>query len=173
MSFHYCFKNCIGWHPARAVPDVHPRRADKTMTATPRRLSHPSSAQRESYIGDSLHSTVMAPPNRGPVFGQAMQKRKVGASNNRSNYQRQFGGGGSSSTSYRQPPKSSAAEDAATTKADYRRRKQAQGEVVDESFGVEKFSYQNVKSTEPEDLRRRGWLYNVLATTVSNRHCSN
>ena len=88
-----------------------------------------------------------------------MQKRKGGG---KSNYQRQFGGGGA--TTYRQAPKT--ADDAAETKAEYRRRKQAQGDLVDESFGVEKFSFQNVKSVDPKDLQRRGWLYNVLPTTV-------
>lgn len=104
----------------------------------------------------------MAPPSRGPVFGQAMQKRKGGG---KSNYQRQFGGGGA--TTYRQAPKGTDYEAAAAeSKADYRRRKQAQGDLVDESFGVEKFSFQNVKSIDPKDLQRRGWLYNVLPTTV-------
>lgn len=97
-----------------------------------------------------------------------MQKRKAGGSRGgRTNYQRQFGGGGSSATTYRQAPSSTKeAEDAAANKAEYRRRKKAAGEVVDERLGVEKFAFQHVKSTNPEDFSRRGWLYNVMATTV-------
>jgi hypothetical protein len=92
--------------------------------------------------------------HRGPVFGQAMQKKKAGKS---SNYQRQFGG----STTYRQASTTSSDEE---SKAQYRQRKQAAGDAVDESFGVERFCFSDVQQST--DCRRRGWLYNVRTTTV-------
>jgi hypothetical protein len=164
LSFHFCFKNGIGRSTREPRPSdaAEQPRLDEGIVH-----SFKAAAAKNNYT----HLPTMAPPNRNQVFGQAMQKRKGGGgnNNNRSNYQRQFGGSGkSSATTYRHAPQSSSsAGDNAETKAEWRRRKQAIGEVVDESFGVEKFSFQNVKSTEPEDLRRRGWLYNVLPTTVS------
>lgn len=90
------------------------------------------------------------------VFGQTMHKKKA------SRYQRQFGGGAgnksSSATVYR------AAVDDEETRAQYRRRKQAAGEVNDEEFGLERFA---VGGEGTGRRQRRGWLYNMISTTVS------
>lgn len=83
------------------------------------------------------------------VFGQSMQKK--------SSYQRQFGG---SSTSFQSGDTDDAAAKAALA-AERRKRKQVAAEKVEKAFGIDRFVSDKEK-TKP----RRGWLYNVLPTTV-------
>jgi hypothetical protein len=98
----------------------------------------------------------MAPPK---LFGQTMSKKGRG---NNSNYQRQFGGGGGkNATVYRSANQAETTDE--ETKAQWRRRKQAIGEKLDESFGMERFAWKGSGAV----TRRRGWLYNMLPTNVS------
>ena len=98
---------------------------------------------------------TMPPPK---VFGQTM--RKQGASR----YQRQFGNNNNKhNTMYR----SSGQHD--NEAADRRHRKEAAAVQVEKAFGMERFglttSMEEIATTG--DARgRRGWLYNVLPTTV-------
>jgi hypothetical protein len=87
------------------------------------------------------------------VFGQSMQKK--------TSYQRQFGGG--SSTSYRSGDTDDAAAKAVLA-AERRKRKQVAAENVEKAFRIDPFVIDKEK-TQP----RRGWLYNVLPTTVRAR----
>jgi hypothetical protein len=110
-------------------------------------------------------ATIMAPPSR-PVFGQTIQKRKGG----KSNYQRQFGGGGKTATVYRSGDDSTATEASkAAARAEYRCAKQARGEALDKWFGMEWFALDTTMAHTNSDqkLQRRGWLFNMLPTTVS------
>ena len=105
----------------------------------------------------------MAP--RKQVFGQTIQKGNA----NKQNYRRQFGGQVYRPTGNETTPTKS--NDA--SKADYRRMKQARGEAFDKRFGMEKFAldgddYRTAdhdKKHQPKE--KRGWLFNVLPTTVS------
>ena len=83
----------------------------------------------------------MAPPPK--VFGQTMRK------GGRSNYQRQFGGGGGSSSVYRTAKNNENEEE--------RRQKLERSKQIEASFGI---------GTLDENETRRGWLYNVVPTTV-------
>lgn len=85
------------------------------------------------------------------VFGQSMQKK--------TSYQRQFGG----NTSFRSGDTDDAAAKAALA-AERRKRKQVAAEKVEKAFGIDRFVSDKEK-TKP----RRGWLYNVLPTTVRIR----
>jgi hypothetical protein len=94
----------------------------------------------------------MAPGSR-QVFGQTMKKK--------SKYQRQTG---NTQTVYR-----SGAEDetekerkAAQTK-EFRRKKQIACDEVEKAFAIDRFCITGDES----ESSRRGWLYNVLPTTVS------
>jgi hypothetical protein len=129
----------------------------------------------------------MAPPNSNnggssKVFGQAMKKSKRSSG---SNYQRQFGGKGNNKnkknndTVYRSADATSDSnannDSKAAELAQWRRMKQAKGEALDKAFGTERFAPLNQTTTivtkaaskEPEqEQSRRGWLYNILPTTV-------
>jgi hypothetical protein len=48
-----------------------------------------------------------------------------------------------------------------------RRFKQQQGQEIDKLFGYEKFALSN-NNNEPNSASRRGWLFQMLATTVRN-----
>lgn len=102
--------------------------------------------------------------NNNAVFGQAMKKKK-----GRSNYQRQFGGG-KSATVYRSASSTTSDAEAAAQK---RRQRQILGEQIDAKMGVERFSAKNqqheMMSADDTVSMRRGWLYNIMSTTVSNR----
>ena len=100
-------------------------------------------------------------PNR--VFGQAMKKQ--------SRYQRQFGGKNGKAL----PTLDTKAEEAAARK----RLRQEQGELIDAKFGYNRLEdlYQeqqrsrNFRSEKPRIdvdklMQRRGWLFNMAATTV-------
>jgi len=71
-----------------------------------------------------------------------------------SRYQRQMG-----ATVYR----SADNDNKSLLAAQKRRQKQALGEALDEQFGMERFA---LTSSYQEEKRRRGWLYNMLVTTV-------
>jgi hypothetical protein len=132
-------------------------------------LERQANKKEQQQAADDL----MAPKK---VFGQTVQANGKGGSG-ASRYQRQFGnkgggpsrrdddgGGGSASSS-----SSSAAQAAAAARI--------RGEALDESFGIERFSWSTASHSHgarasrrsgPLDdaLTRRGWLYNVLPTTV-------
>jgi hypothetical protein len=133
----------------------------------------------------------MAPPNNGgssKVFGQAMKKSSSKRSGNGggggSNYQRQFGGKGdknnqgkkNTDTVNRSANDDDSTDNKAAELAQWRRIKQAKGEALDKAFGTERFApsnhqtstiIMNEKTTEKEPMKsRRGWLYNILPTTV-------
>lgn len=113
--------------------------------------------------GTDLSMARQGASGGGRVFGQAMKKKSSGRFNRGgSNYQRQFG---NSKTVYRNPDAKTDQE----SRAERRRRKQAAGEVLDEVFGIERFAVSTQRSSarSDRDRRRRGWLYNILATTVS------
>ena len=91
-------------------------------------------------------------PNR--VFGQAMKKQ--------SRYQRQFGGNKKGSVT--QSEQAGKAEEAAAR----RRLRQEQGEALDIKFGYRRLEDQlSTASRGPSVIQRRGWLFHMLATTVS------
>lgn len=101
----------------------------------------------------------MAPPNK--VFGQTLRKQK-----GPTRYQRQFGGNHkSSSTVYRSGEESEAQRKAALL-AERKRRKQAAGLAVEQAFGIDRFALTSAVSEQESGATRRGWLYNVLPTTV-------
>jgi hypothetical protein len=105
------------------------------------------------------------PPPRGSrrVFGQAMGKPKSKASAN-TRYQRQFGGGGGGHSKI---ASSSADDDTNALLAAKRRIRQQKAEQIDEKFGYETFAFQNSNGSESRERRdRRGWLFNMLPTTV-------
>ena len=121
--------------------------------------------------GKQWSDTIMAPPPPRQVFGQTMRKKKRqqggGGGGGRSNYQRQFGGSHKSnpSTVYR-----SAVDDSQqhksqseSTAAEYRRQKTETAKQVEADFGIERFILHNDNQQSSE---RRGWLYNVVPTTV-------
>lgn len=100
------------------------------------------------------------PPPRGSrrVFGQAMGKPK----NSSTRYQQQFGGGIKAKT-----PNDS--DDSNALLAAKRRAHQQKAEEIDAKFGYETFAFQNSNdSASREVLERRGWLFNMLPTTVSS-----
>jgi len=121
----------------------------------------------------------MAPPsNKGQngggksnvVFGQTMSKGNNSRKGRRSSrgstrYQRQFGGG------RRYLPSLDGGgddddgnkEQAAAKAAARRRARQLAGEEVDAKLGLKKF-VATPGSTETKE--RRGWLYNLMSTTV-------
>ena len=107
----------------------------------------------------------MAPGGKGggnQVFGQTMKKKSAPTSR----YQKQAGNNYQS----KQTVYKSAADtdDSATDPAVARRRfKQQQGKEIDKLFGYEKFALSN-NNNEPNSASRRGWLFQMLATTVRN-----
>lgn len=99
------------------------------------------------------------PPPRGSrrVFGQAMGKSK----SSKSRYQQQFGGGSKA------PAPSNTSSDDAALVAARRQARQQKVEQIDTQFGFETFAFQNSNDGESRQSReRRGWLFNVLPTTV-------
>jgi hypothetical protein len=120
----------------------------------------------------------MAPPSR-QVFGQTMKKGSAG-----SNYRRQIGG----KTNFNSSSQVSSDKNQNDTfnRAEYRRIKEAKGQIVDRKFGIERFTHdsnnsntntkrnQGSNSDTNDDTssnmirQKRGWLYNVLPTTVSD-----
>ena len=91
------------------------------------------------------------------VFGQAMKK-----SQNSSRYQRQMGN--QTSHSATEDPEASARDEAAAR----RRARQEQGEAIDIKFGYERLEDMPEDPSRPP-VERRGWLFQMLPTTVSAR----
>ena len=111
------------------------------------------------------------PPPRGSrrVFGQAMGKGQP----KRSSYQRQFGGGsnGNKSTIANNSNANNKMDDSALLAAK-RRIRQQKAEQIDEKFGYETFAFENTNGAESRQAReRRGWLFNMLPTTVCFSFC--
>ena len=109
----------------------------------------------------------MAPPSGSRrVFGQSMGKSKKRSTN----YQRQFGGGGGKNQHSLIASSSSSASNEETLAAK-RRIRQQKAERIDEKFGYETFAFENTNGTDSQQIReKRGWLFNILPTTV--RTCS-
>jgi len=107
----------------------------------------------------------MAPAPPQKVFGQTMHKKKKGGGGGRSNYQRQFGGSHKSnpSTVYRSGGDDAAAASKKDSAAEFRRQKIAAAKQVEAAFGIERFVLQD----NQQSAERRGWLYNLVPTTVS------
>lgn len=91
----------------------------------------------------------------GAVFGQAMRK-----SNKGSRYQRQFGGSSRAST----------VQDDMQRAAARRRQKIAINSKVDQAFQVEKFQLSS-NADASTTTTKRGWLYNILPTSVCGFFC--
>lgn len=126
----------------------------------------------------------MAPPAGGggggsgaprqQVFGQTMHRKKKGRGAGRSNYQRQFGGGGGGGkTSYQSNPatvyrsgdgniQQGDNKTKSESAAEHRRQKLETAKQVEAEFGVQKF----VLADHQQTAERRGWLYNLVPTTV-------
>ncbi|KAI2497495.1 protein of unknown function (DUF1744) [Fragilaria crotonensis] len=88
----------------------------------------------------------------GRVFGQSMGKKRAAGSG----YQRQFGG-----HSKRDADKSEE-EVLAERRALYRRQRYEEGEALDVSFGYTRYDHKS------DEKSRRGWIFNMLPTTVSS-----
>ena len=113
----------------------------------------------------------MAPPKGSRrVFGQAMGKSKRGGGgSSSSSYQRQFGGGSKAKISPAAGGGNgdNTTDDANAILAAKRRIRQEKAEQIDEKFGYETFAFQNTNGVGSREVReRRGWLFNMLATTV-------
>ena len=117
----------------------------------------------------------MAPPGSSlrQVFGQTMYQKKKGGGG-KSHYQRQFGGSGGNlksnpSTVYRSGDTNNNNDSSDRTKSDsaaeYRRQKLETAKQVEADFGIERF----VLLDNQQSAERRGWLYNLVPTTVRSR----
>jgi hypothetical protein len=108
------------------------------------------------------------PPKK--VFGQTLHKGNK--QNNKrsgggpSSYQRQFGHRGGKGNPKGGDNHGTTNADVAQAAAEAAAAARLRGEALDESFGIEKFSMNHSHRGETGNPRRRGWLYNVLATTV-------
>jgi len=89
----------------------------------------------------------------------------------RSSYQRQFGGGGKSKLNAGSDDKKT--DDLSAILAAKRRARQQKAEQIDEQvFGFETFAFHNTNGAESREAReRRGWLFNMLPTTVRESLC--
>ena len=98
-----------------------------------------------------------------------MGKSKRGGGS--SSYQRQFGGGSKAKTAA-SDSNSKSTEDMNAILAAKRRIRQEKAEQIDEKFGYETFAFQNTNGSESREVReRRGWLFNMLPTTVRSFRC--
>ena len=113
------------------------------------------------------------------VFGQTM-KRKPQAKTI-SSYQKSFGGGSSTSRFISEHDESSPLSEAAQQAAARRRLRQEQGEAIDLRFGYHRLEDGHPITggdNGPQTIQRRGWLFHMLATTVSasnernHAHCA-
>jgi hypothetical protein len=121
---------------------------------------------------DSVNPTMAPPDNnssRGAVFGQAMAKKQQdrrrggGGGAGRSTYQRQMGKGHSQSTS----SSPSAATLAALQQQQQRARRLEATRQAEAAFGLDRVVV--VMAAPEQDTTRRGWLYNLVPTTVRLR----
>lgn len=94
--------------------------------------------------------------------------KKSVPSTSKSRYQRQFGGGrGGGSGDKGGNDRTVSDQEAKAAEAAARRRlKQDQGEAIDIRFGYKRLEDQPIDPEQP--VERRGWLYHMLPTTVSN-----
>ena len=82
----------------------------------------------------------------------------------RSSYQRQFGGGNRGT----RIPEANDTNNAAEQAALMRKIRQQKGEQIDKQFGYEEFEFRNSNDGNNDEIMdRRGWLFNMLPTTVS------
>ena len=115
-------------------------------------------------------------PTTNRLFGQTMKKSNKSSSASR--YQRQFGNG-----YQRQQPNGAHSSSKADTAqldevAERRRQRREQGEIIDTKFGYHRLEDQYLDRQQNSRLRtgdaggvdklmqRRGWLFNMAATTV-------
>jgi hypothetical protein len=92
----------------------------------------------------------------------------MGGNAGRSSYQRQFGGGKGNHSKIADAQK--VEDDRAAFLAAQRRIHQQKSEQIDKIFGYEQFEFRNTNDANDqtsETKERRGWLFNMLATTVS------
>lgn len=93
----------------------------------------------------------------------SLRRKKYGGAN-KSDYQRQL-----DSHSANKPQRTTVSD--AERRMEYRSMKQMKGDLLDKKFEIERFvvnsfaSDRNRKSAH--ELKRRGWLFNILPTTVS------
>lgn len=92
-------------------------------------------------------------------FGQVMKKSNKSATR----YQRQFGNASHSVIAATEDPEAAARDESAAR----RRARQEQGEAIDISFGYERMEDKPVDPNHPP-VERRGWLFHMLPTTVSD-----
>jgi hypothetical protein len=86
--------------------------------------------------------------------------------NSNTRYQQQFGGGGK----FKNASSSGSAPDDSAVLAARRQARQQKAEQIDAKFGYENFAFHNSNGNESRESReRRGWLFNMLSTTVSSR----
>ena len=117
-------------------------------------------------------------PGSNKLFGQTMKKSNRSSAASR--YQRQFGKGGQ-----RQPPYGKDSSKPETTQAEEvaarRRLRQEQSETIDAKFGYHRLEDQYQEQRQKNSrlrtgngdaggvdklMQRRGWLFNMAATTV-------
>ena len=123
------------------------------------------------------------PPSK--IFGQTMH-RKQGGGGGTSSYQRQFGGGGGggSSSSYRNnhhhrqygsnfdndgDDRAMIQQQQQQQQQQYRQRKQEMTLQLEQDFRIPTFSFDEHhqgSSSSKSSSKRRGWLYNMIPTTV-------
>lgn len=115
-------------------------------------------------------------PNSNRLFGQTMKKSNK--SSVASRYQRQLGRDGNQSQRQKEEP--SWSENSKADEAAIRRRlRQEQGEIIDVKFGYHRLEDQHQErqnsslrgdSGIEKAVQRRGWLFNMSATTVRYTH---
>jgi hypothetical protein len=126
----------------------------------------------------------MGPYPNNRLFGQTMKKSNRSSSSSATRYQRQFGSSNNNnynnntnSSSHSQSIEESKAERKATEAAARRRLRQEQGETIDANFGYHRLEDQYHQQQQQQQqssgddfvaMQRRGWLFHMLATTVSN-----
>jgi hypothetical protein len=110
------------------------------------------------------------------LFGQTMKKSNRSSSSSR--YQRQMGNRNPRQQSQEDSSKADTSQ--ADEKAAWRRMRQEQGEIIDAKFGYHRLEDQYLERQKNSRLRteegniggvdklkqRRGWLFNMAATTV-------
>lgn len=149
-------------------PPVH-RSATTTSTTSYRLLV---SVRTTEPFAETAAATIMGPypKNNNRLFGQTMKKKPSSAS---SRYQRQFGNNNNNSN-LAVPSEESMAERKAAEAVARRRNRQEQGEAIDIKFGYHRLEDQpqgQQQQQQQDEIsatqQRRGWLFHMLATTVS------
>ena len=110
----------------------------------------------------------MKPYQSNKQFGQTTKKSNKSLATSR--YQRQFGKGGK-----RQQEEPSKLDNKADEAAARRRLRQEQGEIIDGKFGYHRLEDQHQEQQNSalrgdtgisKTVQRRGWVFNMSATTV-------